>query len=103
MQGPRPPSRHDIRRMTLASCERAGIEGVRNAILRNAYPYEQKVIAQQWLTDAERRRDELDGANQREIDRSIARDSSRAAFRLGVSGNVIALGALAVSVYALLR
>jgi hypothetical protein len=83
--------------------EAEGVDAIREKLSRQAYSGRKRTIAEEWVNEQLAAQAEVAAGEQREIDRSIARQSNRISFWIGVSGNAIALLALAVAVYAALK
>jgi len=90
-----PSDKIALEREVVTNCETIGIEGVRDKLAQRAYSGMRRRMAEAWLEEAI-------AVREREIDRNIARSGNRITFWTAVSGNVIAVLALAVATYAAL-
>ena len=80
--------------------EADGLATVREKLSRDAYSGRKRLYAQEWVDEQLAAQAEVAAAEQREIDRGIARQANRITFWIGVSGNAIAL---AVAIFAALK
>lgn len=84
-------------------CEAQGVQVTKERLALGMYGNRKRAVVEEWVYEMEAREDALRDAKEREIDRSISRQSNRITFWIGVSGNAIGLLALAVATYAALH
>lgn len=86
-----------------ADCALQGVELTRTRLLAGHYSQRKRPFVEEWIRETDARAGALSDADQREIDRSIARSSNRIALWVGGIANLVALAALAVAIIALGR